>query len=164
MAWDPSSDIGLRGSHAPRVGAGESRAAAATRRVESASATATADGDGPDLLGRAVENWRSSLQVVRPETVVRWHRRGFRLYWAWKSRRRWGRPAIGRELRDLIRQMSRANPLWGAPRIHGELLKLGLTVSQATVSQYMLRPRRAAARAMRGLLLDHPPGLSGLVF
>src|SRR3989454_2721697 len=86
------------------------------------------------VRSRLWKNWRSSLQVVRPETVVRWHRRGFRLYWAWKSRRRWGRPAIGRELRDLIRQMSRANPLWGAPRIHGELLKLGLTVSQA-VSQ-----------------------------
>src|SRR2546422_9991499 len=116
------------------------------------------------LLSRVWTSWRHSLQVVRPETVVGWHRQGFRRYWAWKSRRRWSRPAIGTELRDLIRQMSRANPLWGAPRIHGELLKLGLTVSQATVSQYMLRPRRAAARAMRGLLLDHPPGLSGLVF
>src|SRR5437773_6941527 len=63
------------------------------------------------VVSRLWKNWRSSLQVVRPETVVRWHRRGFRLYWAWKSRRRWGRPAIGRELRDLIRQMSRANPL-----------------------------------------------------
>jgi hypothetical protein len=79
------------------------------------------------LLSRRWRSWRHSLQVVRPETVVGWHRQGFKRYWAWKSRRRWGRPAIGRELRDLIRQMSRANPLWGAPRIHGELLKLGLT-------------------------------------
>src|SRR2546425_9397383 len=67
------------------------------------------------VLSRLWKNWRSSLQVVRPETVVRWHRQGFRRYWAWKSRHRWGRPVIGRDLRDLIRQMSRANPLWGAP-------------------------------------------------
>src|SRR5438093_7048029 len=167
MAWDPSSDIPLRGSHAPRVGAGESRAKAATRRVESASATAAADGDGPGLLDRVVEtlkNWRSSVQVVRPETVVRWHRRCFRLYWAWKSRRRWGRPAIGRDLRDLIRQMSRANPLWGAPRIHGELLKLGLTVSQATVSKYMIRPRRPPSQAWRTFLKNHAPDLIALDF
>src|SRR3989442_6342313 len=83
------------------------------------------------VLSRLWKHWRSSLQVVRPETVVRWHRQGFRRYWAWKSRHRRGRPAIGTEVRDLIRRMSRANPLWGAPRIHGELLKLGLTVSQA---------------------------------
>jgi putative transposase len=101
------------------------------------------------VLSSLWKNWRSSLQVVRPETVVRWHRRGFRLYWAWKSRRRWVRPAIGRDLRDLIRQKSRANPLWGAPRIHGELLKLGPTVSQATVSKYMVRPRRPPSQAWR---------------
>src|SRR5215813_13913588 len=94
------------------------------------------------LLSRLWRSWRDSLQIVRAETVVGWHRRGFRRYWAWKSRRRSGRPVINIELRDLIRRMSRANPLWGAPRIHGELLKLGLTVSQATVSKYMLRPPR----------------------
>src|SRR5256885_6255482 len=66
------------------------------------------------FLSRLWTGWRYSLQVVRPETVVGWHRQGFRRYWAWKSRRRWGRPAIGTEVRDLIRQMSRANPLWGA--------------------------------------------------
>ena len=68
------------------------------------------------VLSRLWKNWRSALHVVRPETVVRWHRRGFRLYWAWKSRRRWGRPAIGRELRDLIQQMSRANTSNKKPR------------------------------------------------
>jgi len=87
--------------------------------------------------------------VVWPETVVRWHRQGFRRYWAWKSRHRWGRPAIGTEVRDLIRRMSRANPLWGAPRIHGELLKLGLTVSQATISKYMLRQRKPPSQTWR---------------
>jgi hypothetical protein len=116
------------------------------------------------VLSRLWKNWRSSLQVVRPETVVRWHRRGFKLYWAWKSRRRWGRPAIGRDLRDLIRQMSRANPLWGAPRIHGELLKLGLTVSQATVSKYMLRPRRPPSQAWRTFLRHHAKDLIALDF
>src|SRR5437870_10248206 len=112
------------------------------------------------VLSRLWKNWRSSLQVVRPETVVRWHRQGFRRYWAWKSRRRWGRPAIGRDLRDLIRQMSRANPLWGAPRIHGELLKLGLTVSQATVSKYIVRPHRPPSQAWRTFLKNHAPDLS----
>jgi hypothetical protein len=86
------------------------------------------------LLSRLWTSWQHSLQVVRPETVVGWHRQRFRRYWAWKSRARRGRPRISREVRVLIRRMSGANPLWGAPRIHGELLKLGVTVSQATVS------------------------------
>ena len=116
------------------------------------------------VLSRLWKNWRRSLQVVRPETVVRWHRRGFRLYWAWKSRSRWGRPAIGTEVRDLIRQMSRANPLWGAPRIHGELLKLGLTVSQAAVSKYMLRPRRPPSQVWRTFLKNHAQDLIALDF
>ena len=98
-------------------------------------------------LSRLWTNWQSCLQLVRPETVVRWHRLGFRRYWAWKSRRQRGRPVVSTELRDLVRRMSRANPLWGAPRIHGELLKLGLTVSQATVSKYMLRHRRPPSLA-----------------
>src|SRR5438094_34610 len=118
------------------------------------------------VLSRLWKNWRSSLQVVRPETVVRWHRRSFRFYWAWKSRRRWDRPGIARDLRDLIRQMSRANPLWGAPRIHGELLKLGLTVSQAqaTVSKYMVRPRRPPSQAWWTFLKNHAPDLIALDF
>ena len=116
------------------------------------------------VLSRLWKNWRSSLQVVRPETVVRWHRRGFRLYWAWKSRHRRGRPAIGTEVRDLIRRMSRANPLWGAPRIHGELLKLGLTVSQATVSKYMPRQRRPPSQVWRTFLKNHAQDLIALDF
>ena len=78
--------------------------------------------------------WRESLHIVQPETVVRWHRQGFRYYWRWKSRHR-GRPRIDPEIRQLIRRMCRANPLWGAPRIHSELLKLGIDVSVATVSK-----------------------------
>jgi transposase InsO family protein len=116
------------------------------------------------LLSRVWTSWRHTLQVVRPETVIGWHRQGFRRYWAWKSRRRWGRPAIGRDLRDLIRQMSRANPLWGAPRIHGELLKLGLTVSQATVSKYIVRPRRPPSQAWRTFLKNHAADVIALDF
>src|SRR5438477_12888843 len=77
--------------------------------------------------------------VFKPETLVRWHRSGFRLYWRWKSRRRVGRPAIPADIRDLIGTISRDNPLWGAPRIHGELLKLGIDIAQSTVAKYMLR-------------------------
>ena len=116
------------------------------------------------VLSRLWTNWRHSLQVVRPETVVRWHRQGFRRYWAWKSRRRSGRPVINRALRDLIRRMSNDNPLWGAPRIHGELLKLGLTVSQATVSKYMVRPRRPPSQAWRMFLKNHAPDLIAMDF
>ena len=109
-------------------------------------------------------SWRPSLQVVRPETVVGWHRQGVRRYWAWKSRGRSGRPMVSTELRDLIRRMSIANPLWGAPRIHGELLKLGLRVSQATVSKYMLRPRRSPSQAWRTFLKNHAKDLIALDF
>ena len=84
--------------------------------------------------------WRRNLVIVKADTVVGWSRTGFRLFWTWKSRRgRTGRPAVSKDVRDLIRQMSLANPLWGAPRIHGELLKLGIHVSQPTVAKYMLR-------------------------
>src|SRR2546426_1788365 len=115
------------------------------------------------LLSRVWTSWQHSLHVVRPETVVGWHREGFRRYWAWKSRRR-GRPRIRAELRDLIRRMSRANPLWGAPRIHGELLKLGLTISQATVSKYMIRPRRPPSQAWRTFLKNHAADVIALDF
>ena len=92
----------------------------------------------PSLLGLA--------RVVEPATILRWHRAGFRTYWRWKSRGRAGRPRIESELRDLIRRMNRENPLWGAPRIHGELLKLGFEVAESTVSKYMIRrPRTAIA-------------------
>ena len=85
-----------------------------------------------------------AVQVVQPETVLRWHRAGFKMFWRWKSRHRAGRPRIDRGLRDLIRRMSRENPLWGASRIHGELLMLGFEVAQSTVSKYMVRSCDAA--------------------
>src|SRR4029453_13924788 len=79
------------------------------------------------------------LKIIRPETLMRWHRAGFRAYWRWKSRPRGGRPTTLGDIRCLIREMSVANPLWGAPRIHGELLKLGIEVGQTTVAKYMER-------------------------
>jgi transposase InsO family protein len=85
----------------------------------------------PSVLG--------AITIIRPETLVRWHRNGFRRYWRWKSRNLGGRPQITADLRALIRQMSIENPLWGAPRIHGELLKLGFAVAQSTVSKYLVR-------------------------
>src|SRR5207237_3229606 len=85
----------------------------------------------PSLLEAAV--------VFKPETLVRWHRSGFRLYWRWKSRRRVGRPVVPADIRDLIRTISHDNPLWGAPRIHGEMLKLGIDIAQSTVAKYMSR-------------------------
>ena len=88
------------------------------------------------LLSRLWPNWRRAVQIVTPDTVVRWHRRGFARYGRWRSRpRRMGRPAVAVAIRELIRHVHAANPLWGAPRIHGELLKLGLTVSQSTVAK-----------------------------
>ena len=92
------------------------------------------------LLSSVWPNWRRAMQIVTPATVVRWHRRAFAAYWRWKSRpRRVGRPALAPDLRALIRQMREANPLWGAPRIHGELQKLGIEVAQATVAKYLGR-------------------------
>src|ERR1700681_17838 len=80
-----------------------------------------------------------AVAIVRPETIIRWNRAGFRAYWRWRSRNHVGRPKISAELRTLISEMSRANPLWGAPHIHGELLKLGFEVAQSTVARYMCR-------------------------
>ena len=95
-------------------------------------------------LYRLAPGVRGALKIVRPETVIQWHRAGFRSYWRWKSRPRGGRPKIPLEIRKLIREMSIANPLWGAPRIHGELLKLGIDIGQTSVAKYMAR-RKATA-------------------
>jgi putative transposase len=106
-------------------------------------------------LSRVWAQWRSALVIVRPDTVVGWHRRGFRLLWAWKSRHRLGRPTVSREVRALIRTMSETNPLWGTPRVHGELLKLGIDVSQATVAKYMRRHSRPPSQSWRTFLANH---------
>jgi hypothetical protein len=95
------------------------------------------------------------ITIIRPETVVRWHRTGFRHYWRWKSRRLGGRPQISAELRALIRRMSIENPLWGAPRIHGELLKLGFEVAQSSVAKYMVKRRGPPSQKWSTFLRNH---------
>ena len=107
------------------------------------------------MLSRFWTEWRTALQIVKPETVIAWHRRGFRLWWAWKSRRRLGRPTVPADVRSLIRTMAQTNPRWGAPRIHGELLKLGIDVSQATVAKYMGRRRQPPSQTWRTFLRNH---------
>ena len=106
-------------------------------------------------LSRSWRGWRSAIHIVKPETVLAWHRRGFRLFWTWKSRHRTGRPAVSPDVRALIREMSTANPLWGAPRIHGELLKLGISVSESTVAKYMRRHPRPPSQTWRTFLTNH---------
>ncbi len=93
----------------------------------------------------------NAVTIIQPETIIRWHRTGFRLYWRWKSRSRGGRPKIPGEIRRLIREMSLANRLWGAPRIHGELLKLGIEVAQSTVAKYMASTGSASLLLSRSL-------------
>jgi hypothetical protein len=108
------------------------------------------------VLSRLWTQWRSALVIVKPETVIAWHRKGFRSYWRWKSRAgKCGRPCVSLETRELIRQMSKANPLWGAPRIHGELLKLGIEISQATVAKYMSRQGKTPSQSWRTFLENH---------
>ena len=107
------------------------------------------------LLSRFWSGWRRCLQMVQPATVIAWHRRAFALYWTWKSRRPPGRPKTTAEIRDLIRRMSHANPLWGAPRVHGELLKLGIEVAQSTVAKYLRRHRKPPMQTWRTFLTNH---------
>jgi len=97
------------------------------------------------------------LTVIRPDTLVRWHRAGFRRYWRWRSRSPGGRPPIEAEMRALIRQMSRENLLWGAPRIHGELLKLGFELAQSSVAKYMVKHRGPPSQGWRTFLRNHAP-------
>jgi len=105
-----------------------------------------------------------AVTIIRPETVLRWHRKGFRAYWRWISRSSGGRPRISKDIRDLIREMSLANPLWGAPRIHGELLKLGIDVGQTTVAKYMLRHRRPPSQGWKTFLHNHADGIASIDF
>ena len=108
----------------------------------------------PSLLGMA--------QVVQPETILRWHRAGFKMFWRWKSRNRVGRPKIDRGLRDVIERMSKENPLWGASRIHGELLMLGFEVAQSTVSKYMMRPPKPPSQTWKTFLRNHAEAIAAI--
>src|ERR1700726_2222733 len=102
------------------------------------------------------------LTLIRPETLVRWHRAGFRYYWRWKSRPLGGRPQIDTELRALIRRMSMENPLWGAPRIHGELLMLGFEVAQSSAAKYMVKRRGPPSQGWRTFLRNHAPDITAI--
>jgi transposase InsO family protein len=113
-------------------------------------------------LSGLMPNVLEALKIVKPETVVRWHRAGFRVYWRWKSRTRGGRPRASTEIRRLIHEMSIANPLWGAPRIHGELLKLGINVGQTTVAKYMAKRRRPPPQAWKTFLRNHADGIASM--
>src|SRR5712672_1083431 len=110
----------------------------------------------PSLLNAAV--------IIQPDTIVRWHRAGFRSYWRWKSRSRGGRPKIAAEVRSLIRRMSVENSLWGTPRIHGELLKLGSEVAQSTVAKYMAKRRPGSGQTWKTFLHNHVAGIGAMDF
>jgi putative transposase len=116
-------------------------------------------------LSRLWGGWHSALAIVKPETVVAWHRAAFRLFWTWKVRRgQPGRPLIPREVRDLIRKMCRENSGWGAPRIHGELLKLGIDIGLSSVGKYMVRCRKPPSQTWRTFLENHAKQLVSIDF
>ena len=107
-------------------------------------------------LCEAWSDWRSALVIVKPETVIGWHRKGFRLFWIWRVRHgQPGRPRVSKEIRQLVRKMSRENPLWGAPRIHGELLKLGIDIGETSVGKYLVRRRNPPSQTWRTFLENH---------
>ena len=117
-----------------------------------------------DLGLAAVERLAVSTAHPQAETAIAWHRKGFRRYWSWKSWRREGRQPIGPEVRNLIRQMSLANPRWGAPRIHGDLLKIGIELSQVTVAKNMVRHRKRPSQTWRTFLESHVKDLASADF
>jgi hypothetical protein len=123
--------------------------------------------DGDRLFFLQLYRWFPSIlktmTIIQPETLLRWHREGFRRYWRWKSRNCGGRPPISAELRALIRRMSLENKLWGAPHIHGELLKLGFTVAQSTVARYMAKPGdRSSGQSWGTFLRNHLPQIAAM--
>jgi transposase InsO family protein len=109
--------------------------------------------------------WRSSVFIVQAATVIAWQRKGFRLFWTWKIRHgKPGKPGVPHEIRELIRTMSRENPIWGAPRIHGELLKLGIDIGETSVSKYMIRRRRPPSQTWRTFLENHLQSMASVDF
>src|SRR6266567_4352815 len=134
------------------------------RRVPSKQKLTVADRLLFVWLHRLFPSLLNAVTIVQPETIIRWHRTGFRLYWRWKSRSRGGRPKVPVEIRRLIREMSLANRLWGAPRIHGELLKLGIEVAQSTVAKYMARSGRGREQTWKTILHNHVSGIGAMDF
>ena len=118
-------------------------------------------------LSRCWPDWRSAIVIVQPKTVVGWHRDAFRRYWRWKGRQRGrkpGRPRLTREIRKLIVEMKRANPIWRAPRLHGELLKLGIEISERTISRLLRKTRKPPSQSWRVFLANHAGDLVSLDF
>jgi putative transposase len=107
------------------------------------------------ILSKLWKNWREVLLIVKPQTVVKWHRQGFRLYWRWKSKAPIGRPKINKEIRELIRRMSRENPLWGTPRPRSELRLLGFEVAEATVAKYRIKNAKPPSQTWKTFLANH---------
>ncbi|MCD4825773.1 MAG: integrase, partial [Phycisphaerae bacterium] len=107
------------------------------------------------VLSRFWPGWRDSLLIVQPATVLKWHQRGFKLYWQWKSRGKSGRPRVAREVRDLIRWLSRENPLWGRPHIKSELALLGYKVAESTIAKYMIKQSKPPSQNWRTFLKNH---------
>jgi len=149
----PPSNSGRSARGEP--GTPSSASCAAARAPTPSSAIAILRPTRLGLLSRVWPNWRSALCIVKPETVIAWHRQGSRLYWKWKSRVRHGRPSVPTEVQNLIQKMSSANPRWGAPRLHGELLKLGIHLAQATVAKYMVCHRKPPSQTWRTFLENH---------
>ncbi len=116
------------------------------------------------LLKRLWPDWRSALAIVRPETIVRWNRSGFRLFWRWKSCSKGGRPKVERPARDLIRRMSRENPTWGAPRIQSELKLLGYDLAESTVAKYMFHTSKPPSQTWKTFLANHIGELTAIDF
>ena len=117
------------------------------------------------VLTTVFTSWKNSLLIIKPETVVRWHQRGFRLYWRWKSRSELGRPKIPQEQINLIKQIANENPLWGAPRIHGELLKLGFDISESTVLRYLPKKlKRTTGQHWKTFLKNHSAEIISIDF
>jgi transposase InsO family protein len=116
-------------------------------------------------VSRVWAEWRSPLKIFKPDTVIAWHRKAFRRFWAWKVRRgKPGRPTVSRDIRELIRRMRRENPGWGAPRIHGELLKLGIDIGETNVSKYLVRSRKPPSQTWRTFLENHLRNLVSVDF
>jgi hypothetical protein len=155
-------------SNSCRTTGGDPRASSPTRGFpKERSAALAPPALRPALVGLASRwwpGWRCSLHIVRPDTVIAWHRRAFAWYWTRKSRRRPGRPNVAAEIRHLIREMSQANPLWGAPRIHGELLKLGIDLAQSTVAKYLRCPRKPPSQTWRTFLTNHMEQMASVDF
>ena len=150
------------------AGSRDHHTAASAERAASERAVKAETGAADRLLFmwlyRLFPSVLKAVAIVQPETILRWHRAGFRLYWRWKSRSRGGRPKVPMEIQRLIREMSLANRLWGAPRIHGELLKLGIEVAQSTVAKYMAKSGRGRSQTWKTFLHNHTAGIGAMDF